>query len=100
MRTNRKALLIVFFTVAGITAVKAGETAAEVSVEKNPVPIELSETSEWNYSFRPYLWTASLQGDVGAQGLTVPVDLAFDEIAKNLEFHLSNVSRNVTLLFR
>jgi len=60
LKTYRTVLLTVLSAIAGITAVNAGETATEVSAEKNPVPIEPSETSDWNFTFRPYLWAASL----------------------------------------
>jgi len=85
MKIHYTSFFVVLIAISGISSSYAGEPVVVAEAEKNPVPVELSGTSEWNYTFRPYLWAASLQGDVGAQGLTVPVDLSFDEIVKNLD---------------
>lgn len=85
MLIHKTFLLSVSVVTSGIFSAYAGETVVEASSEKNPVPIVLSAPSEWNYTFRPYIWTASLQGNVGAQGLVVPVDASFEDIASNLD---------------
>ncbi|MEM7144476.1 MAG: hypothetical protein AAF591_05035 [Verrucomicrobiota bacterium] len=41
---------------------------------------------DWSLELRPYLWTANLKGDVGVQGLTVPVDVSFGDVLDNLDF--------------
>ena len=42
----------------------------------------------WEWSFTPYLWAQSIDGDVTAGGTTVDVDVPFKDIAKMLNFGL------------
>ncbi|MCF6312532.1 MAG: hypothetical protein L3J39_08775 [Verrucomicrobiales bacterium] len=86
MKIHRSLLLISFIAISGGSSIHAGETATAASPEENLVPVVLDESSEWNYTFRPYLWAPSLQGNVGAQGVVVPVDFSFGDILDNLDF--------------
>lgn len=59
------ALAIGLFAMAG--SVRAGEDA-------------------WSFKVTPYLWAAGIQGDVGAEELTVPVDVSFVDALADLDF--------------
>ena len=39
-------------------------------------PVE-AEESEWDFGFRPYLWMTGLNGTIGANGVTSPVDMVW-----------------------
>lgn len=40
----------------------------------------------WEFSFTPYLWGLSLDGDIGVGDTTVDVDASFRDLLKNLNF--------------
>ena len=44
--------------------------------------------SGWEFELTPYLWTSSLEGDVGVRGRTTEVDLSFSDIVDVLNFGL------------
>ncbi len=52
---------------------------------QEPVPIE--STDQWKFSIAPYLWGASLDGDVGLFGVQpVGIDMSFGDIFSDLRF--------------
>ncbi|MEM8954474.1 MAG: hypothetical protein AAGD22_10020 [Verrucomicrobiota bacterium] len=60
-----------------------------ISIDKRGTPVGEVPTEggdDWSLDLRPYLWTANLKGDVGVQGLTVPVDVSFGDVLDNLDF--------------
>jgi hypothetical protein len=42
----------------------------------------------WEFSFAPYLWALSLDGEIGVEGTTVDVDVPFSDLLKDLNFGL------------
>ena len=40
----------------------------------------------WDIQFRPYIWTANLEGDAAIDGMSMPIDVGFDDILENLDF--------------
>jgi opacity protein-like surface antigen len=55
-----------------------GGTAARIA----PAP----ERERWLYGVDLYLWAAGMKGDLSARGLSIPVDIGFDDIVKDLDF--------------
>ncbi len=54
--------------------------------EEPIVPMTLEPEESWAFEFRPYLWTASIEGDAAIGGLpTADVDIGFDDILDNLD---------------
>jgi hypothetical protein len=45
-----------------------------------------TEARKWEYRLTPYLWTAGLDGTLGAGGRTADVDLSFSDIIEDLDF--------------
>jgi len=45
-----------------------------------------AENGSWQYKLTPYLWAMGLDGDIGARGVTAPIDLKFEDAVKDLEF--------------
>jgi hypothetical protein len=41
---------------------------------------------DWDIQFRPYVWTANLDGTIAIAGQSAPVDVSFDDILNNLDF--------------
>ena len=64
----------------GDSVASAGEPAPAPML----TPVE-AETSEWDFGFRPYLWMTGLEGTLGVNGVTAPVDMEFSDILDNLE---------------
>ncbi|MEP4076307.1 outer membrane protein [Haloferula sp.] len=60
-------------------------TAGEVIVPQATAPPLAAEESEWQFNFRPYVWFTGLEGTIGANGATAPVDMEFDDILENLD---------------
>jgi hypothetical protein len=44
-----------------------------------------AEDGTWQFKLTPYAWTIGLDGDVGAGGLTAPVDAKFLDAVENLD---------------
>ena len=59
-------------------------SAPENSHHHPVAPVE-AEESEWDFGFRPYLWMTGLNGTIGANGVTSPVDMDFGDILSNLD---------------
>jgi len=58
----------------------AGATALALLAGK---PIR-AQDSGWDWTVTPYVWFAGIDGDVGARGLTAPVEVDFGDIWDNL----------------
>lgn len=43
-------------------------------------------SGDWRFSLAPYIWGMSLNGDVGLDGVTVPVNQSFSELWSDLNF--------------
>ncbi len=62
-----------------------------VSGPLDPVAIDtegpsIASEDDWKFELRPYLWTVSMEGDMGINGIITPVDLSFKDILENLDF--------------
>lgn len=53
---------------------------------RDPVSINLDPVSHWEVRMALYGWAQSIDGDVGAKGLSAPVDVSFDDILDDLQF--------------
>ena len=71
-------------SVAGPSISEPDPAGSEV--ESDTAPEFHDYGSPWHFEFRPYLWTASLKGDVGINGIVAPMDVGFDDILDNLDF--------------
>ncbi|MGB1128600.1 MAG: hypothetical protein ACPG4K_01020 [Haloferula sp.] len=49
------------------------------------IPEESVNQSAWEFGFRPYVWMTGLNGTIGANGVTSPVDIDFGDILGNLD---------------
>lgn len=45
-----------------------------------PAPEAKAAEREWEYTLTPYIWTVSLDGEIGAQGRTTSVDADFSDL--------------------
>lgn len=68
----------------GIALVSVAQPAA-AQVEAEPVPLANDDASRgWTVVVSPYVWGASLGGDIGLAGLQSDIHLPFSEIFENL----------------
>lgn len=71
----RSQLYAIAFAAAFTTVATAGD------FEEPIVPITMESEDVWAFEFRPYLWTASIEGDARLGNLpTADVDIGFDDI--------------------
>ena len=42
-----------------------------------------SETKEWRFSFIPYIWITSMNGEMTVRGRTIDIDASFGDILEN-----------------
>jgi opacity protein-like surface antigen len=73
-----------FFYLAAFATGNALLSAGELTPSLPVAPVE-AEESEWDFGFRPYLWMTGLNGTIGANGVTSPVDMDFGDILSNLD---------------
>lgn len=78
-------VILALLVSGGFTTAGEIEDSGGKALEIDPNQFEY-ENSDWEAQLRPYLWTASLKGDLGVNGLVVPVDVGFDDILDNLDF--------------
>jgi hypothetical protein len=67
-------LVLTCHALAGTTAIES----TAVDVPENP--------SAWWLSITPYVWVTATDGDMGAAGLTAPVDISMKDALEDLEF--------------
>lgn len=68
--------------ICTIAAILTGTSSAgdfEESITPPP------EAAEWEYGFRAYAWMVGLQGTLGANGVSAPVDIEFGDILDALD---------------
>lgn len=59
--------------------------AALVGVLAITPQLSRAQEGAWQYGLTPYLWAMGLDGDVGAHGVTAPVDVKFLDALKDLD---------------
>lgn len=86
----RSLTIRVFFCVSVCAAglVRAGEPDFAEPIA--PATYEDPDGDGWDIQFRPYLWTASIEGTAGVNGVESPVDVEFSDLLDALEFTWSS----------
>jgi hypothetical protein len=62
-----------------------GLTAVLVAAFAMAVPAR-APAAEWQWKVTPYLWAMGIDGDIGARGVTAPIDVKFTDAVENLDF--------------
>lgn len=80
IRSHQMACLLAAISMVGM--------AQPVAAQSEPEPVlpdDVATDSEWTVIVSPYVWAASLSGDVGLAGLSGTVHLPFSDIFENLD---------------
>lgn len=64
----------------------AGDALEDLDISPLKPANTNSDFSEgWEFEFTPYIWGASIEGEIGVKGLSTPIDWGFDDILENLD---------------
>lgn len=76
-----KKLTTALLLALGVLAVRGGEAEDRAARLADRV-----EPKEWSYVLTPYLWMLSIDGTVGANGVSAPASMTFSELFDVLDF--------------
>jgi hypothetical protein len=84
---NMKLAFYACAVLAAVGAVKAGPAESEPK-EIAPAPT-LNDTDHWQFNLASPGWLASVSGEIGLNGISSDVDVAFDQILRHIDYAAS-----------
>ena len=86
-KTGTKAAFTILATASTVVIGSSPLHAGAGDFAEPLAPAVTTEAAgDWDIQFRPYIWTANLDGTVAIAGQSAPVDVGFDDILDNLDF--------------
>ena len=77
------------FSCAALSALLLSSAVAWAGPAEVPLPPAPALSSGWEFRLEPYAWLAGINGESGVAFETVPIDLSFKNVFKNLKMTFS-----------